>query len=256
MTIKRSKQNLKWLFIGVGVLLALTFVLIQYSVQSTSQNGYVDHDITAEIATNTPDIDSDMLDAYETALEQLPKVQVEVSPQASERKKKEGGGGDLFANIPKFSSAFTQRLVLFSEPFDAPELNFQNILGREVNLNDFNGQWVVVNFWASWCPPCIVEMPSLQQLQDTYAEKNVNVIAISLDRNNTAEILSFGPVAGYFAHWPDIRETYEIKGLPTTYIINPQGQMVARFRGDAEWSGDEATSLLDYLMQRFSIPQE
>lgn len=234
-------------------MLALTFGLIQYSVNN---NSYQQNDKLEQVAKISVDVDvennnditmdQDILDSYEATLAQWANIPVIEGE----------GGDDMLVDLPEFSPVFSQRLVLFPAPLDAPELEFKNILGRDARLDDFKGQWVVVNFWASWCPPCIVEMPSLQQLQDEYAEKNLNVIAISLDRNNNAETLrgmltkfSFGPVAGYFTHWPDIRDTYEIKGLPTTYIINPNGEIVARFRGDAEWSGDDAKSLLDYLMR-------
>ena len=64
------------------------------------------------------------------------------------------------------------------------------------------------------------------------------------------QLHNFGPVAAYYGHWPDIREKYDIPGLPTTYIISPDGNVMARYQGDTDWNSDEVKDLINRLMKQ------
>jgi len=232
MTIKRPKQNLKRLFIPVIILLLITCGMIQYAVVYNEQ----------EVAgvSNPSEVMLDITRDYEDILSE---------------------DNDIIEEKP--DNLFLQRLTRYDDPVKAPYIEFKNILDKNMSLNDFKGQWIVLNFWASWCPPCIVEMPSLQKLQDMYTETNdLKVVAIALDRNYTAQKLrdfmgksGFGPVAAYYGHWPDVKQKFDIPGLPTTYILNPEGYVVAQFRGDTNWTGADARILIEGLMRSSKFVQ-
>lgn len=161
---------------------------------------------------------------------------------------------DKFVSLSE--SSFDERLEMFDPPYMPHNIEFTNLLGRQMTLDDLKGQWIVLNFWASWCPPCIVEMPSLQALQDNYSGKGVRVVGIGLDRNMTTETLgqamnkyNFGPVAAYYGDWLAIRDHFETPSLPTTYILSPSGHVVARLIGHADWMGEKATGLIEELIE-------
>jgi thiol-disulfide isomerase/thioredoxin len=220
MTIKKSKPNQKRLFAAIFLMFIVTFGMIQFAVIQSEE------EINVPLKTN-----DDVVEAYEDALGDWAEIEAQ--------------------------SEFQKRIQIFDDPVTAPDIEFKNILDRDLTLGDFRGQWLVINFWASWCPPCIVEMPTLQALQDHYEGQNLKVIAIALDRNYTADKLrgfmskhNFGPIAAYYGHWPDIREKYDIPGLPTTYIISPDGKVMARYQGDADWNGAEAKMLIESLMTK------
>lgn len=154
-------------------------------------------------------------------------------------------------------STFQERLTKFDPPFMPHNIRFKNVLGRTMTLDDLKGQWIVLNFWASWCPPCIVEMPSLQALQDTYGGQGVRVVGIGLDRDmNPAKLgqimqrFNFGPVAAYYGEWPEISAHFDIPTMPSTFILSPSGHVVAKLEGHADWMGDNATSLMEGLIKR------
>ena len=105
--------------------------------------------------------------------------------------------------------------------------------GRQFNLEQYQGQWVVVNYWATWCPPCIVEMPELQDFHDANKDKNAIVIGINTELIGKQQLLRF--LDDYFITYPIFvsRPTQEselglIPGLPTTFMVSPQGEVVAR----------------------------
>jgi len=116
-------------------------------------------------------------------------------------------------------------------------------------LSDFNDKPILINFWATWCPPCIAEMPSLQKLQNDYANK-VHFIFISQeDQSITFQFLqdkkwvlnSYRPLS----REPKLLQS---NSLPTTYIIDKNGNIVVKETGNKNWNGDSVRRLLDQLL--------
>lgn len=104
--------------------------------------------------------------------------------------------------------------------------------GKTHTLDSYKGKWVVVNFWATWCQPCLDEIPDLVALHDKYKDTRLEVIGIAMDYQSPKQVLDFAD--GMFISYPIVLGTSKIagqfgplQGLPTTYLYNPEGKRVA-----------------------------
>ena len=143
------------------------------------------------------------------------------------------------------------RLTL-ADPVALPEAALLSMTDEEASLAAYNGQWVVLNFWATWCAPCRAEMPSLDRLQAAMPE--LAVVPVATGRNPPEAITRFWEEAG-ISHLVTLRDPKSllarqigVAGLPVTLILNPEGQEVGRLIGDAAWDSAEAQALLKALM--------
>jgi thiol-disulfide isomerase/thioredoxin len=137
----------------------------------------------------------------------------------------------------------------------APDLTFRDGDDKEIALADFRGKTVLVNFWATWCIPCVKEMPSLAKLQESLGAERFRVVALSLDGPQTrAKVAPFirdknlGALAVYFDIGRKAMRALDVSVLPTSVLIDPQGREVGRLQGDAEWAAPEAVALMRHVM--------
>jgi peroxiredoxin len=134
----------------------------------------------------------------------------------------------------------------------APDFSLQDIKGNMVNLADFRGKSILLNFWATWCEACKEEMPSMQRLYDTLSSQGVEVVAISIDRRNFDRIKEFAKEYNltFPILWdPDqkVRKHYYIMGLPTTYLIDPEGKLRGFASGARAWDSGDAIQAITSL---------
>jgi thiol-disulfide isomerase/thioredoxin len=108
--------------------------------------------------------------------------------------------------------------------------------GKEHHLSQYKGKWVVVNYWATWCPPCLEEVPDLVALYDSRKHKDVMVLGVVFDYENIGEVEAF--VDDMLMSYPIVlgddkvsKQIGSAEALPTTYIYNPQGALVKTKRG-------------------------
>ena len=144
-------------------------------------------------------------------------------------------------------------------PIEPPEQiaspNFQDKMGQPVNLDSFKGKVVVLNFWATWCPPCIAEMPALDKLQSDLGGKDFTVIAISTDRDGIKKSAPFYRRAGIknLALYNDKRgsllDAFGAKNLPITLVLDREGRVVGRIEGAANWDSTEAKALIAHYLK-------
>lgn len=143
----------------------------------------------------------------------------------------------------------------FAEPKVLPEIGLVGMDDAPRSLAEYRGKWVLVNFWATWCPPCRKEMPSLDALQGEMGGENLAVVTVATGRNAVPAITEFFAEAGV-TRLPVLRDPKAqlarqmgVAGLPVTVILNPEGEEVGRLIGDADWNGAEARAVLTALMQ-------
>ena len=155
--------------------------------------------------------------------------------------------------LERFSIGSLKKLTALEAPPVRPPLTFQTLEGQDVELSKHQGQIVLMNAWATWCPPCIAEMPSLDRLQDMRGGPDFIVVPISLDRTPAeAKAWLEKNELRNLESWHDTsyRLTGEanLPGLPTTILYNRTGREVARVPGEVEWDSPEALALIDYLI--------
>lgn len=120
-----------------------------------------------------------------------------------------------------------------------PELELSDLQGRAFHLSDVRGKVLLINFWASWCPPCVEEMPSLERLYRTLQDKGLEVVAVSVDdspeiieRFRQEHELSFT-----ILHDPGAKVSHRFQTFkyPETYIVDRQGNLVSKIIGPRDW---------------------
>ncbi len=136
----------------------------------------------------------------------------------------------------------------------APETSFRDRAGAARSLRDFRGRVALVNFWATWCGPCVREMPSLDRLQARLGGDRFAVVALSQDRKGWEAIDPFVARAGLerLAVFHDAKgktaRALGIRALPTSVLFGPDGREIGRLAGVAEWDSDEAAALMRHYL--------
>jgi thiol-disulfide isomerase/thioredoxin len=139
-------------------------------------------------------------------------------------------------------------------PQPAPEVAFTDADGNPASLADFRGKPVLVNLWATWCEPCLREMPSLERLQAKLDGKLL-VAAISQDRaggklvNPFVAKLELGKIKIYLDPKSEVGRAFGVRGLPTTIVIDAEGRVVGRVAGEAAWDQPKMVSVLEPLLK-------
>jgi peroxiredoxin len=135
----------------------------------------------------------------------------------------------------------------------APDFTLYDTAGNEHKLSDYRDKVVIVDFWATWCPPCVVEIPHLVELYNKYNEKGLVILGLSLDtdpqkikyfikKNNMDYPVLLGA--------RKLIKTYAIKGIPTAYLINKDGSIVNKFVGYAPGAEKDIEKLVLKLIEK------
>ena len=141
--------------------------------------------------------------------------------------------------------------VFADNPQALPDLKFNDGDGHELSLKSFAGKTVLLNLWATWCAPCRLEMPHLDELQTRLGGDKFEVVAISLDHGSPAKPKKFldeieAKALGFY-HDPSAKLNFDLEaiGMPTTLLIDDKGREIGRLVGPAEWHSDEAVRLIE-----------
>jgi thiol-disulfide isomerase/thioredoxin len=154
---------------------------------------------------------------------------------------------------------YAQRLAklgfyVFDNAFTQPDFKVTDLAGAQKNRNSLKGKVVLLNFWATWCPPCKEEIPSIEALSKTMKGKNFEVFAVSLGedpetvRRFVSEQKIDYPV--YLDPRNSLAGSYASQGIPTTYILDKEGKFIAGMVGSYDYTNPEFIALMDELARR------
>jgi thiol-disulfide isomerase/thioredoxin len=140
-----------------------------------------------------------------------------------------------------------------TQPYPAPAISLADTSGHSVELSELQGKLVIVNLWATWCGPCLREMPSLERLQSRLGER-VAVLAVSEDRGGNKSVEPFIAKLGlksvkiYIDPKSEVGHAFGVRGLPTSFLIDREGKVLGRVEGAAEWDSPKILGVLEPLL--------
>ncbi len=159
------------------------------------------------------------------------------------------------AEPPAFNGS-ARPFVFLKEPRAVQIGPFADAEGKPVTLERYRGKVLLVNFWATWCAPCIHEMPTLDRLQAALGGPGFAVLTVSLDRKGMAAVGPFWEEQGY-KHLPILLDSrwktarrLGVSGLPATFLLDRKGRIVGYLIGPAEWDSPEAKAFLRFYIAR------
>ena len=137
----------------------------------------------------------------------------------------------------------------------APDFTLPGLDGKMVSLSDYRGHVVLVNVWATWCPPCVDEMPSMERLYQELKDENFEIVAISIDAMGAEAVASFMEKNNLnFAALLDpegtIKSVYQITGVPESFIVNKKGILVEKIIGPRNWAAPEVVKYFRDLIRK------
>ena len=156
----------------------------------------------------------------------------------------------LWAHAPQYHDF---RLVAFNRPFPAPAFSLPDLNTKTRPLSEFRGKFVLLNFWATWCAPCLEEMPSMEQLYQKFSDRPFVIVAVSTDKTGAAIVEPF--VRKLNLTFPILLDTnqavsqrYGARDLPSSFLLNPNGDVIAAAKGARDWVSPQALSYLEELI--------
>jgi len=165
---------------------------------------------------------------------------------------------DLFAKTEnqKLEQLFSDVGVLPIPPDTDPlEIKLEDPTGRPISLGEFRGKIVFINFWTTWCLACVIEMPSMQKLHQTFKDKDFVMVAINLQETSSRvkqfykeHKLTFTTLLDTTG---DVGAGLGIRSIPTTFILDKNGRIIGKALGPREWEGKKSIALFEYLTDSY-----
>ena len=148
----------------------------------------------------------------------------------------------IFSSIAQSNEDIPLNNIVINEtPKPISSIFFEDFTGNKINLKNFQGKLVILNFWATWCAPCKKEMPSLDALYQDDTFKNLEVFAVNMEKPNTKKTQNFfsklkiKKLKIYFDKDLNFVNKFKLRGVPTTILINKNGEEFARILGEVDF---------------------
>ena len=153
---------------------------------------------------------------------------------------------------PELSAPDPEEMEVTNVDFESNMLFFQDLEGNEFSLRNFENKVLFINYWATWCNPCLAEMPSMAELYNQYKE-NDNVVFLYLSKEDTDTIIDYIPKDDSLGQLPIYKvvtddDLFSTRGIPTTFIVNRNGEIVIKDVGSAVWNDQSVVDYLDKLL--------
>jgi thiol-disulfide isomerase/thioredoxin len=155
---------------------------------------------------------------------------------------------------PALAGKVAQGLFIAETPKPLPNVDIRDNQGQPAGIETWRGKPALVNLWASWCLPCVAELPALDRLKPIIEPEGLRVIALCLDRSgavgavNSYARLGIRNLAVHVDHQRQAGEAFGVAVLPTTLLLNEKAEEVARFVGGAAWDGPQSLALARALI--------
>lgn len=163
-----------------------------------------------------------------------------------------------FLNIVLISVALSFSTQVKAADIDTDAIEFVDLDGNVTTLKDYRGKWVIVNLWATWCPPCLVEIPDLVMFHETHKDQDAIVLGVNYEAIDPAKVKTFAE--SQMINYPVVRFQGKVdgqttpfgplRGLPTTYMVTPEGQLVAARTGMVD------QKMLEEFMQKYEASKK
>ena len=159
----------------------------------------------------------------------------------------------IFSSIAQTNEDVPLNNIAINEiPKPISSLIFEDFSGNKINLNNYHGKLVVINFWATWCAPCKKEMPSLDMLYQNNNFKNLKVFAVNMEKPNKLKTKKFfvdiniKKLEIFFDYDLNFVKKFKLRGVPTTVLINKKGEEFARIIGEVNFQDKK---FLEWLLK-------
>ena len=153
---------------------------------------------------------------------------------------------------PELSVPDPEEMEVTTIDFESNMLLFKDLEGNEFSLRNFENKVLFINYWATWCNPCLAEMPSMAELYNQYKENN-NIVFLYLSKEDADTIIDYIPKDDSLGQLPIYKvvtddDLFSTRGIPTTFIVNRNGEIVIKDVGSAVWNDQSVVDYLDNLL--------
>ena len=153
---------------------------------------------------------------------------------------------------PELSAPDPEEMEVTTIDFESNMLLFNDLEGNEFSLRNFENKVLFINYWATWCNPCLAEMPSMAELYNQYKENN-NIVFLYLSKEDADTIIDYIPKDDSLGQLPIYKvvtddDLFSTRGIPTTFIVNRNGEIVIKDVGSAVWNDQSVVDYLDNLL--------
>lgn len=176
------------------------------------------------------------------------------TPRSRSKEKKVEKRDD--ASLAKRISTYMQRMGIleYKQNLEAAGFALYNLDGEEIRLEDFRGKVVFLNFWATWCGPCRMEMPAMERLYGEFRDQNFAMLAVSIDHEDAEVVAEFANSFGLsfpilLDPGESVSSMYGVHSIPTTYLINSDGILIGIAHGARDWDNKTARNLIRALIE-------